>query len=196
MSCPALGVALAAYDDAGRPVRDRVGELVVTAPMPTMPLYLWNDPSGERYRETYVDTFPGMSRHGDWATVTGRGTVVVHGRLDATLNWGGVPAGQCGDLRGRRVGRRNPGGTHRRTRRGRRRVELSARHVPDEVVAVPGIPHTRTGKKLEAPVKRILAGADPPAVADPGAVDDPAAISFIAKLARSRAMSKSATPSG
>jgi acetoacetyl-CoA synthetase len=95
MSCPALGVALAAYDDAGRPVRDRVGELVVTAPMPTMPLYLWNDPSGERYRETYVDTFPGMSRHGDWATVTGRGTVVVHGRLDATLNWGGVRLGSA-----------------------------------------------------------------------------------------------------
>jgi acetoacetyl-CoA synthetase len=95
MSCPALGVALAAYDDAGRPVRDRVGELVVTAPMPTMPLYLWNDPSGERYRETYVDTFPGMWRHGDWATVTGRGTVVVHGRLDATLNRVGVRLGSA-----------------------------------------------------------------------------------------------------
>jgi len=90
-----LGVTLAAWSTAGQPVVDEVGELVVTAPMPSMPLYFWNDPDGQRYRDAYVSTFPGVWRHGDWATVTDRSSVLVSGRSDATLNRGGVRLGSA-----------------------------------------------------------------------------------------------------
>src|SRR5699024_4874124 len=90
LSCRMLGVALEAYDQAGRPVVDRVGELVITRPMPSMPVRFWNDPDGARYRDAYFDTFPGVWRHGDWVTVTDRGSVEIHGRSDSTLNRNGI----------------------------------------------------------------------------------------------------------
>ncbi|MBP2051224.1 acyl-coenzyme A synthetase/AMP-(fatty) acid ligase [Streptomyces griseochromogenes] len=88
-------MALAAYDVAGRPVADQVGELVVTRPMPSMPLYFWNDPDGNRYRDTYFGACPGVRRHGDWITLTSHGSVIVHGRSDATLNRNGVRLGSA-----------------------------------------------------------------------------------------------------
>ncbi|HEV2130207.1 MAG TPA: hypothetical protein VGR27_03865, partial [Longimicrobiaceae bacterium] len=90
---PALGVRALAFDDAGRPVIDQVGELVITEPMPSMPLFFWNDPGGVRYRESYFETYPGVWRHGDWVRFTLRGSAVIYGRSDATLNRHGIRIG-------------------------------------------------------------------------------------------------------
>jgi acetoacetyl-CoA synthetase len=214
LSAPNLGVALAAYDGAGRAVVDQVGELVVTRPMPSMPLYFWNDPDGSRYHDAYFAAYPGVWRHGDWITLTSHGSVVVHGRSDATLNRNGVRLGSADihDIVERLpeiaealvIGLEEadggywmplfvvpaPGvtldGTLRERIREAIRAGASPRHVPDEILAVPGIPHTRTGKKLEVPVKRLLQGAPAEHVLNPGAVDDPDLIAHFAGLAAER----------
>ena len=106
-----LGSSVEAWDENGRPLVDEVGELVITRPMPSMPLYLWNDPDGERYRESYFDYLPGVWRHGDWIKITSRGTAVIYGRSDSTINRGGVRMGTSEIYtrgRGRR-GARQPG---------------------------------------------------------------------------------------
>jgi acyl-coenzyme A synthetase/AMP-(fatty) acid ligase len=208
LSAPCLGVALDSWDSRGKPVRGAVGELVVTKPMPSMPVAFWNDPAGSRYREAYFGTFPGVWRHGDWITITGRCSVVVHGRSDATLNRHGVRMGssdiyhvveQLDEIAEALVaGVERPEGEYwmplfvvlnpgyelddalsgkirRAVREG-----ASPRHVPDEIIAAPAIPHTRTGKKLEIPVKRILQGGDPRQVMDAGAVDNPDALRWFA----------------
>ncbi|MBN9747046.1 acetoacetate--CoA ligase [Amycolatopsis sp. A1MSW2902] len=201
LSAPCLGVALDSLGHNGESVRNTVGELVVRRPMPSMPVGFWDDPDGSRYRAAYFDTFPGLWRHGDWTTITDRGSVIIHGRSDATLNRHGVRMGSS-DIYGPVeelpevaealvVGvELDDGGywmplfvtltdgvrldealRHRilaAIRRG-----ASARHVPDEILAAPGIPHTRTGKKLEVPVKRLLRGEEPDSVVDPGSVDQP-----------------------
>ncbi len=95
ISVPCLGVAVDAFDEAGRPVRGEVGELVVTAPMPSMPVRFWNDPDGSRYRDSYFSVYPGVWRHGDWITITERGTFEMHGRSDSTLNRHGVRMGSA-----------------------------------------------------------------------------------------------------
>lgn len=215
LSCAPLGVALDAFDEAGRSVRDRVGELVVTAPMPSMPVMLWNDPDGSRYRDAYFDHYPGVWRHGDWITMTGRGSVVIHGRSDATLNRKGVRLGSAdiyeivervpGVKEALVVGIDLPDAGYwmplfvvldegreldddlRAAIRTSLRDQASPRHVPDDIVAVPALPHTRTGKKLEVPVKRILAGARVEDVLSLGAVDDPTALEPFAALAATRA---------
>ncbi len=186
MSARCLGVDLQAWSEEGRPVTDEVGDLVIAAPMPSMPVSFWNDPHGEKYRAAYFATFPGVWRHGDWITLTGRGTVIVHGRSDATLNRNGIRMGS-GDIyrvvealdgidEALVVGVEEEAGGYwmplfvvtadgeagedlRRRVREAIRAELSPRHVPDEIIAAPGIPHTRTGKKVEIPVKQILRGA-------------------------------------
>jgi acetoacetyl-CoA synthetase len=208
LSAPSLGVALDSWDPAGRPVRGIVGELVVTKPMPSMPVAFWNDPDGSRYREAYFSTYPGVWRHGDWITITDRGSVVVHGRSDATLNRGGVRMGssdiyhvveQLDEIaEALVVGVEQPEGEYwmplfvvlnpghdlddALTGKIRRAIRegASPRHVPDEIIAVPAIPHTRTGKKLEIPVKRILQGGDPDQVMEAGAVDNPDALRWFA----------------
>ncbi|HEX2894863.1 MAG TPA: acetoacetate--CoA ligase [Marmoricola sp.] len=215
LSCAPLGVALDAFDDGGQPVRGRVGELVVTAPMPSMPVMLWNDADGARYRDAYFDRFPGVWRHGDWITVTERGSVAIHGRSDATLNRKGVRLGSAdiyeivenvpGVKESLVVGIDLPEAGYWMplfvvledgrelddelvaTIRTRLREQASPRHVPDDVFAVPAVPHTRTGKKLEVPVKRILAGAHLEDVLTLGAVDDPAALDPFVSLAAARA---------
>jgi acetoacetyl-CoA synthetase len=212
--CPALGVALDAFDDAGHPVRDQVGELVVTEPMPTMPVYLWNDPDGAKYHDAYFDVYPGVWRHGDWVTITDRDSVVIHGRSDATLNRMGVRLGSAdiyaivdtvpGVQESLVVGIDRPDAAYwmplfvvldddrqldqtlRETITRRLRAEASPRHVPDEIIAVPAIPHTRTGKKLEVPVKRILAGASAGDVLSLGAVDDERSLDPFIALAEAR----------
>ncbi len=214
ISCAALGVAIDAFDDDGNPVRETVGELVVTAPMPTMPIYLWNDPDAAKYRATYFDTYPGIWRHGDWVTITSRGSVVFHGRSDATLNRNGVRLGSADiyeiveSVPGIRdslvVGIDQPDGGYwmplfvvldddvelddalRASIVAAIRRDASPRHVPDEIRAVAAIPHTRTGKKLEVPIKRILLGAVPTDVLSLGAVDDASALDAFIDLAQSR----------
>jgi acetoacetyl-CoA synthetase len=212
LSAPCLGVALDSWDADGKPVRGEVGELVVTKPMPSMPVAFWNDPDGSRYREAYFGTYPGVWRHGDWITITERDSVIVHGRSDATLNRSGVRMGSA-DIyhvverldeitEALVVGVERPEGEYwmplfvvlkpghelddTLTGQIRRAIRegASPRHVPDEIIAVPAIPHTRTGKKLEIPVKRILLGGDPAQVMDVGAVDDPDALRWFAGLRR------------
>jgi acetoacetyl-CoA synthetase len=204
ISAPNLGVALAAWDAEGRPVVGQVGELVVTRPMPSMPLYFWDDPTGERYREAYFSTYPGVWRHGDWMEVTEHGSVIVSGRSDATLNRHGVRLGSADiydvvdklpEVRDSLVvGAELPDGGYWLALfvvpangveltdevigriRAAIRTQVSPRHVPDDVIAVAVLPHTRTGKRLEVPVKRLIQGHPLDQVASPDAVDDYAAL--------------------
>jgi acetoacetyl-CoA synthetase len=207
-------VALAAYDAEGRAVVDQVGELVVTRPMPSMPLSFWNDPDGERYHDAYFSTYPGVWRHGDWITVTGHNSVIVHGRSDSTLNRNGVRLGSADihDVVERLpeitealvIGAEEPDGgywmplfvvlaagvslddTLRAKIKEAIRAGASPRHVPDEILEVPAVPHTRTGKKLEVPVKRLLQGASAEDVVNPAAIDNPGLIDYYARLGAER----------
>lgn len=210
LSRPCLGVALDAFDPAGAPVRGEVGELVVTRPLPSMPLCFWGDDDGARYRDAYFDTYPGVWRHGDWITLTPHGSVVIHGRSDATLNRNGIRMGS-GDIyepvealpevrEALVIGVEESDGGYwmplfvvladgaeldealRERIRAAVRTHASPWHVPDEVIAAPGIPHTRTGKKLEVPVKKVLAGQDLGGAYDPGSVDDPSLLDWFATV--------------
>ncbi|MEX5717881.1 acetoacetate--CoA ligase [Geodermatophilus maliterrae] len=211
---PMLAVAAAAWDEEGRPVTGELGELVVTEPMPSMPLYFWNDPGGVRYREAYFEPWPGVWRHGDWMEVTERGTCLITGRSDSTLNRGGVRMGTADiyaavesvpevlDCVVLGVEQRDGGywmplfvqlaegeeltDELRDRIRAAIRSQASPRHVPDEVLVVPGVPHTRTGKRLEVPLKRLFQGVPPEKAVNTGAVDDAALVEHYVALARER----------
>ncbi|MEU2856591.1 acetoacetate--CoA ligase [Streptomyces syringium] len=215
LQAPCLGTDLQAWDAHGKPVVDEVGELIVAAPMPSMPIRFWNDPDGTRYHESYFEMFPGAWRHGDWITLTSRGSVVIHGRSDSTLNRQGVRMGSADiyeaverlpEIRESLViGAEQPDGGYwmplfvhlapgatlddelltriKRTIR----EQLSPRHVPDEVIEVPGIPHTLTGKRIEVPVKRLLQGTPLEKAVNPGSVDNIDLLRFYEELARTRA---------
>ena len=213
ISAPCLGVAVEAFDDQGHSVRGHVGELVVTRPMPSMPTHFWNDADGRRYREAYFDMFPGVWRHGDWVTWTERGSFVIHGRSDSTLNRRGVRMGtgeiydvveSLPEVREALVlGVEQPSGGYwmpmfvhladgcvlddllRSRIAAAIRRQLSPRHVPDDIYAAPAIPHTRTGKKLEVPLKRVFQGANPDAVVDLSAVDRAEAVEWFTKFSTS-----------
>ncbi len=214
LSRPCLGVALDAYDAAGHPVRGEVGELVVTRPMPSMPVMFWDDPDGARYHDAYFDTYPGVWRHGDWITLTDHGSVVIHGRSDATLNRRGIRMGSA-DIyepvealpevkEALVIGLEQPDGDYWMplfvvlaegaeldpALEGRIkdaiRTHASPRHVPDRIIAAPGVPHTRTGKKLEVPVKKVLAGQDLAGALDPGSVDAPELLDWYAEVGRAQ----------
>jgi acetoacetyl-CoA synthetase len=214
LQAPCLGTDLQAWDPSGRPLTDEVGELVVTNPMPSMPLRFWNDPDGSRYHESYFDTYPGVWRHGDWITLTGRGSVVIHGRSDSTLNRQGVRMGSADiyeaverlpEIRESLViGVEQPDGGYwmplfvqlapgatlddalRDRIRATLRETLSPRHVPDEVIEIPAVPHTLTGKRLEVPVKRLLQGTGLDKAVNPGSVDDVELLRFYERLGRER----------
>jgi acetoacetyl-CoA synthetase len=212
--CRYLGAKVEAFDEAGRSVVGVRGELVLTEPMPSMPVGLWGDTDGSRYRAAYFERFPGVWSHGDWVTITERGGVVITGRSDATLNRGGVRLGTAelysvveavegvsdslivhleDDEGG--PGRLllfvvpAEGGDIDDVRpiiAASLRRELSPRHVPDEVIAVRAIPRTLTGKKLEVPVKRILQGVPADVAASRDALADPAALDDFVHLAATR----------
>ncbi|MGH9276907.1 MAG: acetoacetate--CoA ligase, partial [Acidimicrobiales bacterium] len=196
IQCRCLGAKVEAFSADGRPLIGEVGELVLTEPMPSMPLYLWGDEDHRRYRDSYFDTYPGVWRHGDWIKITERGTCVIYGRSDATLNRGGVRIGTSElyqvvedipevqdslvvDVDGRLYlfVVANLDDSLAATIRERLRTHLSPRHVPDEIIAVDEIPRTLNGKKLEVPVKRVLSGeaweraASPDAMANPDAME-------------------------
>jgi acetoacetyl-CoA synthetase len=209
-----LGARVEAFDAAGKPVTGEVGELVITGPMPSMPVGFWNDPDGERYRASYFAAYPGVWRHGDWITMLPDGGCVIYGRSDATLNRGGV---RMGTSEFYRVVERLPdvtdslvvdtGELGRPGRlvlyvalaegreldddligqlRGALRSELSPRHVPDEIHQVPGIPRTLSGKKLEVPVRKILLGTPVAEAADPDALANPEVLALFAPPDESR----------
>ncbi|WP_410870781.1 acetoacetate--CoA ligase [Nocardia sp. A7] len=210
LSAPYLGVALDAFDEQGNSVRGEVGELVVTAPMPSMPVSFWRDDDGKRYHAAYFDTYPGVWRHGDWITLTEHGSIVVHGRSDSTLNRHGIRMGSADIYQvveqfpeiaeALVIGAEQPDGGYwmplfvvlapgaeftedLKTRLATAiRTEVSPRHVPDEIREAPGIPHTRTGKKLEVPIKKLFQGADPARVVERSAVDDPALLDWYARI--------------
>ncbi len=218
LSVPFLGVALDAYDDNGKAVRGEVGELVITTPMPSMPIRFWNDPDGHRYHDAYFDTYPGVWRHGDWITITERGSIVVHGRSDSTLNRNGIRMGSADIYQAVEglpeitealvIGAEQPDGGYWMPLfvvladgveldaalvdriKSTIREQASPRHVPDEIIAAPGIPHTRTGKKLEVPLKRIFQGADASCILDRNAVDAPELIDWYAAQGQRKAPSQ------
>jgi acetoacetyl-CoA synthetase len=209
---PCLGVDARAFDEEGRELVGELGELVICQPMPSMPVALWNDPDGSRLREAYFDRYPGVWRQGDWIMFTDRGSCILAGRSDATLNRGGVrlgtgefygvvealpevrealvvhledPEGGAGELLLFVV---QAEGTAldddlRERIAGALRSALSPRHVPDRIIAVPDIPHTLTGKKLEVPVKRILRGQSPEETASRDSLANPQALDVFAELA-------------
>ncbi len=205
---PCLGAKVEAYDAAGQPVTGQVGELVITAPMPSMPVGFWNDPDGQRYRASYFAAYPGVWRHGDWITMLPGGGCVIFGRSDATLNRGGVRMGTSEFYRvverlpeiadslvvdtgtlgtdGRLVlyvvlagGRDLDDGLIAKIK-AVLRSDLSPRHVPDEIHQVPGIPRTLSGKKLEVPVRKMLLGTPAAAAADPDALANPEVLPWFA----------------
>jgi acetoacetyl-CoA synthetase len=205
-----LGAAVESYDEDGKPVTGQVGELVLTQPMPSMPVGFWNDEDGTRYRESYFDTYPGVWRHGDWIEILPDGGCIIYGRSDATLNRGGVRMGtsefyraveafaEVGDSLVVDTGRLGAEGRLilfvlpaegadldddlRNRIRAALRTQLSPRHVPDEIHQVPGIPRTLSGKKLEVPVRKILHGTDPERAADPNALADPDVLRYFGRF--------------
>ncbi|HJW35854.1 MAG TPA: acetoacetate--CoA ligase, partial [Actinomycetes bacterium] len=212
IQCRALGAKVESFDEQGRSMVGRVGELVITEPLPSMPLYFWNDPDGERYRDSYFSTWPGVWRHGDWLEITERGTCIISGRSDSTLNRGGVRMGTAEFYRvvegldevvdSLVVDASDPGGEGRlllfvvvrpgvelddglRERiRAAVRADLSPRHVPDRIAAIAAVPRTLSGKKLEVPVKRVLAGVPLEQAVSEGALANPDAIHQVVALAR------------
>ena len=179
--------------------------------MPSMPLFLWGDEDGARYRDTYFEMYPGIWRHGDWIEITERGTAIIHGRSDSTINRGGIRIGtaeiyravlesdevvdalvvdlpQRGHRRRDRALRRPPRGAEldddlRKTLARAIRERCSPRHVPDEVRAIAAVPRTLSGKVVEVPVKRILMGADPAKVVSRDSLANPEALDYFVELA-------------
>jgi len=209
-----LGCDVQAFDASGRPLTGEVGELVITQPMPSMPLRFYNDPDGERLREAYFDMYPGVWRHGDWIEITARGTAIIYGRSDSTINRGGVRMGTSEIYRAvlaldeivdalvvdvPRAGSENWMALFVVLREGaalddeltraiarRVREDCSPRHVPDDVLQIDEVPRTLSGKILEVPVKRILAGTPPEQAASRDSLANPAALDVFVELARTR----------
>jgi len=208
-----LGVSMYAWDDDGNELVGEVGELVVTRPLPSMPIYFWNDPDGDRYRTAYFDTYPGIWRHGDWVTVSESGGVIVHGRSDATLNRFGVRMGSAEIYEALDglgpvvdsliVGVEEPDGEYwmpifivasdqgdtasfSDLIKRTIRTNVSPRHVPDDVFLVGALPRTLTGKRLEVPIKRILQGVPVDKAANAQSIVHPETLTWFAELARKR----------
>jgi acetoacetyl-CoA synthetase len=207
----ALGMDVHSWSDTGDELHDEVGELVVTSPFPSMPIHFWHDPGGKRYHESYFDTFPGVWRHGDFLRINERGGCYIYGRSDSTLNRYGVRIGTaeiyraverepeiadslvvCCELPGGSFFMPlfvtlNPGEEltdELRTRLSARlRTDASPRHVPDRIYAVPGIPYTLTGKKMEIPVRKILLGHPAERAASRDAMANPDSIDYFTDFA-------------
>src|SRR4051794_23244388 len=207
-----LGCAIEAWDEDGRPVIGEMGELVITRPLPSMPVGFWGDDDGSRYEEAYFSTFPGVWRHGDWIEITERGTAIIHGRTDSTINRGGVRMGTSEIYRSvlaldevvealvvdvPRAGEENWMPLFVVLRDGeeltddlvaairtRIREDCSPRHVPSSIHQVAEVPRTLSGKVLEVPVKRILMGEDPDRAASRGSLANPGSLDVFVELAR------------
>lgn len=212
LQCRCLGVKAEALDDSGNSLVDEVGELVISEPMPSMPLYLWNDPDNRRYIESYFEMYPGKWRHGDWIKITPRGSAVILGRSDSTLKRMGVRMGSS-EIYGvvneipeitdsMIIGFNDPSGNYvmplfvvlkpgvvldetlKASIKKRIRLSLSPRHVPDEIYAIPEVPTTLNLKKLEVPVKKILSGVPVEKAVNLDSVSNPDAIKFFADMAQ------------
>jgi len=210
IQCRMLGCKLEAYDDDGQPVIDQLGEMVISQPMPSMPIYFWNDKEYKRYHSSYYETYPGVWRHGDWIKITPRSSVIIFGRSDATLNRGGVRIGTAeiysavesitdikdslivyledeegsGDMP-LFVVLNKPGSLSDELRsriKAELRSQFSPRHVPDRIEEIPDVPYTISGKKMEMPVKKILMGQDPTRAASRDTMRNPDSLDFFVKI--------------
>lgn len=212
MQCRCLGAAVQAFDAEGNPVVGEVGELVITEPMPSMPLFFWNDEGNKRYLESYFEMYPGLWRHGDWVKITARGSVIIYGRSDSTINRQGVRMGSSEIysvvegvtevLDSLIIGVELPGDGYsmplfivlrpgvtlddelKRRIKSQVRNRLSPRHVPDDIFAIEQVPRTLNGKKLEVPVKKILMGVPPEKAANRDGMSNPEAIDYFIALAQ------------
>ncbi|MEM3185540.1 MAG: acetoacetate--CoA ligase [Conexivisphaerales archaeon] len=212
IQCRYLGAKVESYDEKGEPRVDSVGELVITEPMPSMPVFFWNDPDGKKYFESYFSFYPGVWRHGDWIKITGKGTCIIYGRSDATIKKMGVRLGSSEiyraveslpevvdslvvDLEG--LGQISymplflvlrPGldltDSLKEKVRQKIRVEVSPRFLPDDIFVLDDIPKTLNGKKLEIPVKKILLGEKPEDAINLGSVSNPGSLSQVEEIAR------------
>jgi acetoacetyl-CoA synthetase len=210
IQCRALGVGLEAWNEAGQSVIQEVGEMVITHPMPSMPVFFWNDPDFKRYHESYFEIFPKVWRHGDWIEVTEHQGIIIYGRSDATLNRGGVRIGTSEIYRAvDKVAEvkdsliicleKAQGEFYmplfvvmqdskvlsdeiRKRINQTLRMDYSPRHIPDEIIQVPDIPYTISGKKTETPVKKILMGHPLKSVVNPGSLRNPSAMDFFSDL--------------
>jgi acetoacetyl-CoA synthetase len=211
IQCRALGCSLKALDEAGNELQNEVGEMVITKPMPSMPIYFWNDPDMDRYTSSYFEEYPGLWRHGDWIKITERDSLIILGRSDATLNRHGVRIGTAeiySALDGIPqiedaliVNLELEGGEHfmplfvklangnsispelENTVKQMLKEKYSPRHVPDKIIVVPDIPYTISGKKMETPVKKILLGMKIDKAANPGAMKNPDSLDFFREFA-------------
>ncbi|MCB0661824.1 MAG: acetoacetate--CoA ligase [Saprospiraceae bacterium] len=206
IQCRCLGAALYAFNDAGKPVTNEVGEMVITKPLPSMPIYFWNDPDNKRYKSSYFEMYPGIWRHGDWVSISDYGSLIIFGRSDATLNRQGVRIGTAEIYRSvdkiseikdslivnlefedgsdymplfvvMQEGETLTNDLIKKIAK-TLRSDYSPRHVPDEVVPVADIPYTISGKKMEAPVKKILMGSDPEKAATRDSMKNPDSMDF------------------
>ncbi|HRN73653.1 MAG TPA: acetoacetate--CoA ligase [Ginsengibacter sp.] len=212
IQCRALGCAMEAYDEEGNPLHDEVGEMVITKPMPCMPVFFWNDPDFRRYLESYFEVYPNVWRHGDWIKITHNEGVIIYGRSDTTLKRQGVRIGTAEIYRAVDripeikdsivVDTELPhGGDYmplfilmqsgheltealKTTIKKQIRTACSPRHVPDEIFEVPDLPYTISGKKMEAPVKRILMGKPVEKAANKGAMRNPESLNYFVEFAK------------
>lgn len=209
-----LGIAVYAMDEQGKPLHDEVGELVVTKPMPSMPLFFWNDAGNRRYLDSYFDVYPGWWRHGDWIRITPRGGAVIYGRSDTTINRHGIRMGTSEIYRAveslpevldslvvdlEYLGRESYMPLFVVLRAGLQlneelvtaikttiRTALSSRHVPNEIFAVTEIPRTLSGKKMELPIKKLLMGTPIDKIANRDAMANPGSLGYFEKFAAAR----------
>jgi acetoacetyl-CoA synthetase len=214
IQCRALGCKLETFDEEGKVVENEEGEMVITQPMPSMPVFFWNDPEYVRYRESYFEMYTNVWRHGDWIKITPRHGVIIYGRSDATLNRGGVRIGTSEIYRAVDKVKEvkdslilcieKPGGEFwmplfvlmnegqllseeiKKKINSTIRADYSPRHTPDEIIAVPDIPYTISGKKTETPVKKVLMGKDPKKVVNAGALRNPASMDFFVSMVKKK----------
>ncbi len=212
IQCRTLGTSIESWDEDGRPLTDEVGEMVITKPMPCMPVFFWGDDDGTRYRESYFEHYPGVWRHGDWLKITPRGTCVIYGRSDATLNKAGVRIGTSEIYRAVEMEtsikdslvvslERKNGDWYmplfvvlkegqavddafKKKIAKNIRERISPRFIPDDVIAVKEIPYTISGKKMEKPVKRILDGEPVKKVASPDSMRNPESLEFFVEFSK------------
>lgn len=217
---PYLGVDAQSWNERGERVWDEVGELVITRPMPSMPVFFWNDDDGSRYRAAYFDAFPGVWRHGDWVTQSKDGSFVVHGRSDSTINRGGIRMGSAdithvvdqveGVAAAMVIGAELTGGDYymplfvvpqpgtvltdelRDSIVAAIREQVSPRYVPDEIIEAPAVPRTKTGKLLEIPVKKLFQGADPSTL-NRATAEDATVLDWYARAAKNHTAKRSHT---
>jgi acetoacetyl-CoA synthetase len=212
LQCRSLGAKVESFDETGKPLIDEMGELVITEPMPSMPLFFWNDQQNKRYRESYFDVYPGVWRHGDWVKITSRGSAVIYGRSDSTINRKGIRMGSSEIYRvvedipeiidSLVVGVERPGGDYymplfvvlrpgtelddalKANIRDKIRSSLSPHHVPDEVIAIAEVPRTLNGKKLEVPIKKLFMGAPLEKAFSVDSMSNPQAMQYFIEFAR------------